>query len=103
VNNLIKQNPTASILITGHSLGAALATMAAIDIKNKIKIAASKITFYTFGSPRVGNQAMANYIFHLYPNGAYQRVTHYNDIVPHVPPREVFGNIHSGNEVWYPH
>ena len=46
---------------------------------------------------------MANYIFHLYPNGAYQRVTHYNDVVPHVPPREVFGNIHSGNEVWYPH
>jgi putative lipase involved disintegration of autophagic bodies len=36
VNNLIKQHPTASILITGHSLGAALATMAAIDIKNKI-------------------------------------------------------------------
>ena len=55
VSALLSAHPTASIVITGHSLGAALATFAAIDIKTKLNIASSKITFYTFGSPRTGN------------------------------------------------
>ena len=82
VNTLLGQHTSASIVITGHSLGAALATIAAIDIKKQVSISASKITFYSFGSPRTGNQAFTDYIFGLYPNGAYQRVTHYNDVVP---------------------
>lgn len=59
----------------------------------------AKMTMYTFGSPRTGNQAFSNYVMSLFPNGGYQRVTHYNDIVPHVPPTE-FGFNHAGNEAW---
>jgi hypothetical protein len=39
-------------------------------------------------------------VFSFFPDGKYSRVTHYNDMVPHVPP-EAMGFKHSGNEVWY--
>lgn len=63
------------LVITGHSLGAALATLAASDFKNR----APKLV--TFGSPRVGDAAFASLF-------AGQQVTRYvdcADIVPRVP------------------
>jgi hypothetical protein len=93
--------PTASLLITGHSLGAALATFAAVDIKEQLS-PSQKIYFYTFGSPRTGNQAFSDHIMSLYPSGSeYYRVVHAQDIVPHLPMTQ-FGFNHAGNEVWYP-
>jgi triacylglycerol lipase len=53
VKNLLSAHFTASIFVTGHSLGGALATFAAADIKRSI--GSSKITIYTYGSPRTGN------------------------------------------------
>lgn len=47
--------PTSSILVTGHSLGAALATVAAYDAK--IAFPNKDIYVYNMGSPRVGNTA----------------------------------------------
>ena len=96
---LLVKYPSASLLITGHSLGGALATFAALDIKREIK-PSNQIYFYSFGSPRTGNQAFTDYIMTLYPNGAYQRVTHYTDVVVQAPPRQMSFN-HAGNEVWY--
>ena len=100
VQNLLSVHTTANIVITGHSLGAALATFAALDVKTKLNIASSKITFYSFGSPRTGNQAFTDYLYSLFPNGGCQRVTHYNDVVPHLPPT-AFGFNHIGDEIWY--
>lgn len=51
----------AGIAVTGHSLGACFATFAAAAIKGVY--AFNKFTFYTFGSPRVGNSAFSDYIF----------------------------------------
>jgi hypothetical protein len=98
VRALLAKYPSASILITGHSLGGALATFAALDMKREIKTS-NNINFYTFGSPRIGNQAFTDYVMKLYP-GQYQRVTHYTDVVVQVPPRQMGFN-HAGNEVWY--
>lgn len=87
--------------MTGHSLGGALATMAAMDIRLDFPmIPLDKITFYTFGSPRTGNRAFTDFLFSLFPNGGNQRVTHFNDSVPHVPPYDL-GYSHVGDEVWY--
>jgi hypothetical protein len=36
----------------------------------------------------------------LFPNGGYSRVTHYDDIVPHIPMSSMGFN-HAGNEDWY--
>ncbi|XP_062098105.1 phospholipase A(1) DAD1, chloroplastic-like [Humulus lupulus] len=45
-----------SLTITGHSLGAALATLAAYDIKTHFN-RAPLVTVISFGGPRVGNQS----------------------------------------------
>jgi predicted lipase len=100
VQNLLSAHPNANIVITGHSLGAALATFAAVDLKTKLNIPSTRITFYTFGSPRTGNQAFTDYLYSLYPTSGCQRVTHYNDVVPHLPPT-VLGFNHFGDEIWY--
>ena len=84
VKPLLAKYPTASLLVTGHSLGAALATFAAVDIKEQLN-PSHKIYFYTFGSPRTGNQAFSDHIMSLYPSGEYYRVVHAQDIVPHLP------------------
>ena len=42
------------------------------------------ITTYTYGSPRVGNEAFARFVFEQ--GDRNYRITHYNDIVPIVPP-----------------
>jgi len=91
--------PTATYMITGHSLGGALATFAGVDIKSTLGVTTT-MKMYTFGSPRTGNQAFTDYVFKLFSTQGYQRLTHYNDVVPHLPPTE-FGFNHAGNEVWY--
>ena len=46
-----------SLLFTGHSLGAAMATLAAAEHAG----GAAAVQLYTFGSPRVGDQAFASW------------------------------------------
>ena len=52
VFNLKYKYPNAKILVTSHSLGAAVATHAALDIVEKV---APVDNFYAFGLPRIGN------------------------------------------------
>ncbi len=66
-------NPARTIWLTGHSLGGALATLAAARL-------ADVTGLYTFGSPLVGDRQFAERC----PDRAY-RVVNNNDIVPHVP------------------
>ena len=52
IEKLQGKYPNSKIFVTGFSLGGALATIAALDIKK----AFGKVDeFYTFGQPRVGN------------------------------------------------
>jgi feruloyl esterase len=53
IKDIKSRHPTAGIVITGHSLGASMATLAAAAIKTTLNF--DRITFYTFGSPRTGN------------------------------------------------
>jgi hypothetical protein len=73
--------PSASIAVTGHSLGAALATLYALDnaLTDRIKNPA----IYTFASPRVGDASFA----HAFEELALTswRVANVLDIVPRVP------------------
>ncbi len=99
IKALIASYPNAKIVVTGHSLGAALATFAALDIKTKLNPKTS-ILFYTYGSPRAGDQGFTDYLLTQFPGTGYHRVVHTNDIVPHVP-ITIMGFNHGGNEVWY--
>jgi predicted lipase len=84
--------------VTGHSLGGALATFAALDVKKNHPTRSAVL--YTFGQPRNGNEAFSNYIYSLYPEGTYYRIIHTTDLAPHLPMTEQGFN-HAGDEVWY--
>ena len=100
LNNLVylsNKYETNKISITGHSLGAAEATLFTYDILNDYHNY-NIINFYNFGSPRVGNSAFVK-SFSSFSVPSF-RVTHYFDIVPHVP-EEFLGYLHISNEIWY--
>ena len=61
-----------------------------------IRVVGFPATHYSFGSPRVGNQAFSDYVQSL---GVVQRITHYQDTVPHVP-LESWSFVHVVNEVY---
>ena len=60
--------PNMRVLITGHSLGGAVAQLAAFDIKEYCGLNSGQIAVYTFGCPRVGNYAFAEEYEHRIPN-----------------------------------
>ena len=86
-----------TIFFTGHSLGGALANLAAIYAENNTdyKLPAQ---VYTFGQPRVGDKDYAKYYNSKIPHDF--RVIHRKDIVPHKPPSMMF-YVHTGYEIWY--
>jgi triacylglycerol lipase len=69
--------------ITGHSLGAALATLAAARLL-KENVVGSISGLYTFGQPRTGDPAFAAWFDGLMRARMFRFVNN-NDIVPHVP------------------
>ena len=100
ISPLIAAHPEAVLVFTGHSLGGALTSFAAAHVKRHLN-PPNKFLVYTFGSPRMGNQAFADYLMTLFPADSYYRVVHSQDIVPHCPLQSM-GFSHAGEEVWYP-
>ncbi|KAI8912391.1 Alpha/Beta hydrolase protein [Entophlyctis helioformis] len=75
------------VVFTGHSLGGALASIAALDFYDINGAAgAAKLTLATLGQPRVGNEAFANYVNSLPFASRIFRLTANRDIVPELPP-----------------
>ena len=96
VRSLLSAHPSSSLVVTGHSLGAAVATFAALDLK--LAHPKTPLLFYAFGSPRPGNQQFSDFVNTLLPQ--YNRVVHINDVVPHLP-LTAMGFNHGGQEIWY--
>lgn len=92
------------VAITGHSAGASVATLHAFDMARGESSTAglSLKQVISFGSPRTGNSAF--YSAHAAAIDAnltaQWRVTHYRDMVPHVP-QELMGYRHVSTEVFY--
>lgn len=79
------------VFFTGHSLGAALATLAAA----RRLLQKSPKAVYTFGSPRVGNSAFVASLSSI--ASAIHRVVDDEDIVTTLPPTDM-GFMHAGIE-----
>ena len=81
-------HPDYQVIVTGHSLGGALANLCAADLRNQH--VSPLVDLYTFGAPRTGDQDLAAYITAQAPaQGANYRVTHRDDPVPRVPPKSL--------------
>jgi hypothetical protein len=121
-----------SIWMTGHSLGGALATLAVIDVGSIMKqqssirvttLAGNEVTFslprleissYVFGTPRVGNTALAKRLKVLEQSsirGAivqdYFRVSAAGDAIPYLPRGKAVNRlgidyVHAGTTVILP-
>lgn len=86
-------NPGFRVVATGHSLGGAVATIAAAALARR----GFRVDCYTYGSPRVGNeQFVASMHRH---RGRHWRVTHLDDPVPRLPPMSM-GYRHVSPEYW---
>jgi triacylglycerol lipase len=79
------------ILITGHSLGAALAVLAAPDVFRKMPPNTIEPRLITFAGPRVGLSDFAT-AFNTEIESCF-RVVNFLDIVPHVPPSPPFADV----------
>jgi hypothetical protein len=77
LDQLKADNQDLAIWFTGHSLGAALATLAADAYSREKQVKG----LYTFGSPRVGNNAFADQF-----RVSSFRFVHHDDTVTRLPP-----------------
>ena len=84
--------PGMKIWLTGHSLGGAVATIAAAEQAGRVAFAGIQ----TFGQPRVGDEAVADFFDQNF-RGLFTRFVNNNDIVPRIPP----GFEHVGNLVHF--
>lgn len=75
----VAKNPAYRIAVTGHSLGGAVAALAAASLR----VQGYDVALYSFGAPRVGGAALSGFISGQ--KGGNYRVTHWNDPVPRVP------------------
>lgn len=81
------------VVVTGHSLGASLSHLAAMDLlKNGIDCSC-----INFGMPRTGT---AEYSAFSTQHLSTLRYTHYQDIVPHAPTEEVMSFYHVCTEMY---
>ncbi|PYH94499.1 mono and diacylglycerol lipase [Aspergillus ellipticus CBS 707.79] len=80
LSGTISKYPNYELVVVGHSLGAAIATLAAADLREK----GHEATLYAFASPRVGNPTLAKFITDQ-GKGANYRFTHTEDPVPNLP------------------
>lgn len=80
MDSLIAAYPNASIIVTGHSLGGAMASISALELQLKYnKVSA----LYAFGCPRIGDIHLSQYI-NLKIKEKYRPV-HHADLFAHLP------------------
>lgn len=88
------------VWITGHSLGGALAMLAAYRMQVAESPAIQVAGVYTFGQPRVGNAAWSKSLPLALEQRVYRYINH-NDIVPLVPPVQPVEYRHAGHARYF--
>lgn len=81
VAQILNASRPQKIIVTGHSLGGALATIAAAEWVNVAPVSA----VFTFGQPTTGDEKLQSVIGSVYPDNFFRFVNN-QDVVPCVPP-----------------
>ena len=93
---LLSQHSASSVVVTGHSLGAALALLDLVYLALHVP-AGTRVSAFTFGMPRVGNAYFANYV-DATDNGNLTHINNQEDPIPTVPAKAL-GFVHPSGEV----
>jgi predicted lipase len=98
---LLKQHSASSVVVTGHSLGAALGLLDSVYLSLHLP-ASTRVNMVGYGMPRVGNLAFANYVDALHSSDSVPvtvtRINNKKDPIPIVPGR-FMGFAHPAGEV----
>ena len=97
VERLLRSYPTARVVLAGHSLGGALATLCAFDLlaQSESVRSAGPMTLVNFAAPRMFNQAFQDAMRALAASGRLHalRVVVGPDMIARVPPKQL-GSAH---------
>ncbi|XP_078157464.1 triacylglycerol lipase OBL1-like [Carex rostrata] len=88
LRQVLEKNKNAKFLVTGHSLGGALAILfpSILAVNEEVDLLKRLEGVYTFGQPRVGDNEFGAFVKHaLHTERTYFRYVYSNDIVPRVP------------------
>lgn len=99
------ENPGFKVVLTGHSLGGAMARLTYFFMEENKQFPKVQYELYTYGEPRVGNKHFADFMNTRCITTA--RVVARADLVPHYPPTSILGTkllgdyyIHPQTEFW---
>ncbi|KAF7327305.1 Lipase-3 domain-containing protein [Mycena kentingensis (nom. inval.)] len=95
-----RQHPGHRLVTVGHSLGGALATLAAVSLLQLFPASPvlDQTRTYSYGAPRAGNETFAEWVNAEFGARAF-RVVHADDGVPTMIPTSL-GYHHHGIEYW---
>lgn len=82
IHRYFKQSSRQEVIVTGHSLGGALATICAVDLQYNFTEQFG-VQVYTYGAPRVGNLGFAESFDDRVPQS--YRFIHGMDLIPALP------------------
>ncbi|KAK7285702.1 hypothetical protein RJT34_20480 [Clitoria ternatea] len=89
LESLLEEHKNAKFIVTGHSLGGALAILfpTMLVVHEEMGIMERLLGVYTFGQPRIGDRQLGRFMeAHLHrPVPKYFRVVYCNDLVPRLP------------------
>lgn len=92
-------DPKTPLLISGHSLGAALATLAAMDLALLYPKLQPNLHLYAYAGPRVGDREFIEAHSNLIPN--HYRIVNLADTIPLLPmSRQLNAKFVHGGEQW---
>ncbi|KAH7087903.1 Alpha/Beta hydrolase protein [Auriculariales sp. MPI-PUGE-AT-0066] len=95
VSSTLTAHSGATVTVVGHSLGAAIAQVAAVSLKMRLP-SGTAVKYVGYSAPRVGNPAWANLVDSSVPDTHH--INNKKDIVPIIPGR-FLGFAHPSGEI----